>query len=185
MTDYHTIIDRYYPAGSPLRDIYMRHCEAVAAKALDIALKCGLGLNPDDIEAAAMLHDIGIFATNAPSICCNGTEPYITHGIIGAGLLRREGCPEEIAAVAERHTGAGLTAQEIAGQNLPLPHTDLCPRTTLERLICYADKFFSKSGDMKEKDIERVRKSLERFGSSTMQRFEDMHREFTHCGTRP
>lgn len=185
MTDYHKIIDRYYPAGSPLRDIYMRHCEAVAAKALDIASKCGLGLNPDDIEAAAMLHDIGIFATNAPSICCNGTEPYITHGIIGAELLRREGCPEEIAAVAERHTGAGLTAQEIAAQNLPLPHTDLCPRTTLERLICYADKFFSKSGDMKEKDIERVRKSLERFGSSTMQRFEDMHREFTHCGTRP
>ncbi|MDE5688203.1 MAG: HDIG domain-containing protein [Paramuribaculum sp.] len=183
--DYRSIIDRYYPAGSAPRDIYMRHCEAVAAKALDIAAKCKLDLNPDDIRAAAMLHDIGIFATNATSICCNGTEPYIRHGIIGSELLRREGCPEEIAAVAERHTGAGLTAEEIASQNLPLPHADLCPRTTLEQLICYADKFFSKSGDMKEKDIAQVRKSLERFGSATMQRFEDMHREFTHCGTRP
>ncbi len=112
MTDYNSIIDRYYPAGTPLRDIYIRHCREVAQKALEIADSAGLPIDRDTIEAAAMLHDIGIFATNAPSIHCTGSEPYIRHGIIGAGLLRKEGAGEEIAAVAERHTGSGITAKD-------------------------------------------------------------------------
>ncbi len=44
MTDYNSIIDRYYPAGTPLRDIYIRHCRAVAQKALEIADRAGLPL---------------------------------------------------------------------------------------------------------------------------------------------
>jgi uncharacterized protein len=185
MTGFNTIIDKYYPAGSPLRDIYMRHCRAVASKALDIAHRCRLDIDPADIEAAAMLHDIGIFATHAPAIHCNGSEPYIRHGIIGADLLRREGADEKTAAVAERHTGAGITADEVATQNLPLPVADYCPRTQLERLICYADKFFSKSGDMTEKSLERARSSIARFGADSLARFDAMHAEFTDPNTQP
>ena len=182
--DWQQIIDRHYPAGTPLRDIYLRHCTAVAAKAMAIATALNLPLDPEKVRAAAMLHDIGIFATHAPGIECHGTEPYIAHGIIGAQLLRSLGVDEEIAAVAERHTGAGLTAAEIAAQGLPLPHRDLCPRTLLERLVCYADKFFSKSGSMTEKTPEAARASLARFGADTLARFDALAAEFSTESTR-
>lgn len=176
--DYQRIIDKYYPAGSVLRDIYLKHCRSVADMALEISHRCGLALADDEVMAAAMLHDIGIYATDAPGIGCHGREPYIRHGVIGGALLRGEGAGETMARVAERHTGAGITAAEVAEQGLPLPAADYVPETLLERLICYADKFYSKSGDMKRKPLERVRRSLERFGADTLSRFDAMSAEF-------
>lgn len=172
------IIDKYYPHGSIIRDIFMRHSSQVAAKALAVAQNCHLDLDAVEIETAAMLHDIGICFTHAPSIGCNGTEPYICHGILGAQLLRQEHIPEIYARVAERHTGAGLTIDDIIDQQLPLPHVDLLPETLLERLICYADKFYSKSGDMNEKDIKSVRRSMQRHGQATYQRWLALEQEF-------
>lgn len=177
--DYQAIIDKYYPAGTMCRGIFLQHSRQVAAKAIDIANQCRLDLSHEEIEAAAMLHDIGIFMTNAPDIGCFGTEPYIRHGIIGAELLREENAPEIYARVAERHTGAGITADDITRQQLPLPLQDYCPETMLEKLICYADKFYSKSGEMKEKSIEHIRKSLSRFSTENLTRFEEMHRLFS------
>ncbi len=177
--DYQSVIDRYYPAGSPLRDIYMRHCRQVADLALDIADRLGLDVDRDDVEAAAMLHDIGIVLTDAPGIHCHGAEPYIMHGIAGAALLRREGVPDRIASVAERHTGAGITAADIRQLSLPIPAGDYMPRNLLERLVCYADKFYSKSGDMQRKTLERVRRSMSGLGMRTLARFEALHAEFT------
>jgi uncharacterized protein len=54
----------------------------------------------------------------------------------------------------------------------------LVPETQLERLICYADKFYSKSGDMQQKSLERVRLSMSKFSPETLARFEALHREF-------
>lgn len=178
MIRYQKIIDKYYPAGTPLRDIYMQHCRAVADEALSIARRKNLPLDPGRIEAAAMLHDIGIYATDAPGIECHGSHPYISHGIIGRDLLLAEGVDDEIAEVAARHTGSGLTAGEIAAQGLPLPPGDYCPRTLLERLVCYADKFYSKSGDMKRKPIEKVRRQMSSFGADSLARFDRLHAEF-------
>lgn len=175
---YQDIIDKYYPAGSPLRDIYMRHCRSVADLALEIARHKKLSLPSDEIEEAAMLHDIGIFLTDADGIECHGTSPYILHGLLGGELLRREGMPERDARVAERHTGAGITEDDIKSQHLPLPPGNYMPQTTLERLVCYADKFYSKSGDMKRKPMERVIKSMERISHSTLRRFEALRDEF-------
>lgn len=177
-TDYSRIIDRYYPASSDARNIYIKHCTQVSDLALDIAHRLALPLDDDTIRAAAMLHDIGICRTDAPGIHCHGTEPYIRHGILGAAILRAEGCPEEIARVAERHTGAGITADDIRELSLPLPEGDYMPQTLLERLICYADKFYSKSGDMQRKSLDRVRASMARHSASTVKRFEALHREF-------
>ncbi|MDE7473446.1 MAG: HD domain-containing protein [Muribaculaceae bacterium] len=177
--DYQKIIDRYYPAGSALRDIYMHHCRQVADLALDIARERHLDVDLDQVEAAAMLHDIGIFLTDAPGIHCHGTEPYIKHGLLGSQLLQRDGVDEAIAAVARRHTGAGITNDEIRELSLPLPPGDYMPETLLERLVCYADKFYSKSGDMQRKSLERVRHSMSRHGGDTAARFEQLHREFT------
>lgn len=172
------IIDKYYPEGSRLRDIFMRHSRQVADLALDINSRLHLSLDPDTVESAAMLHDIGIFRTDAPGIDCHGSEPYICHGIIGAAMLRNEGMPEEIARIAERHTGAGITADDIRTMRLPLPERDFLPESKLERLICYADKFYSKTNLESAKTLDRVRASMLKHSPSTLQRFERLHDEF-------
>ncbi len=179
MIPYQKIIDKYYESGSPLREILILHSRQVADKALAIAKAKQLKLNPEDIEGAAMLHDIGIFLTDAPGIYCYGKEPYLKHGVLGAELLRREGMPEFLARVAERHTGTGLTREEIISHNLPIPPADYLPETQLERLICFADKFYSKSGDMQEKSLERVRASMQKWGLGNVARFEALLREFS------
>ena len=175
---YQEIIDKYYPVGTKCRGIFLQHCRQVADKALDIAQRRNLDISLDDVETAAMLHDIGIFLTNAPDIDCLGSEHYIRHGILGAELLRKEGVDEAIARVAERHTGAGLTIADIERQQLPLPLKDYLPESTLEKLICYADKFFSKSGAMQEKSLDKVRASMTRHSADNLARFDELHKLF-------
>lgn len=176
---YQEIIDRYYPAGTRRRDIYIRHCRQVADKAIEIARRKALPLDENDIVEGAMLHDIGIFLTDAPGIDCHGTLPYMCHGTAGADLLRREGFDEKFARIAERHTGAGITADDVKASGLPLPPVDYLPETLLERLICYADKFYSKSGTMEEKPLERVIASMSKFSPSTLNRFHALHNQFS------
>ncbi|MBD5185428.1 MAG: HDIG domain-containing protein [Bacteroidales bacterium] len=176
--DFQAIIDKYYPAGTLRRDIFMKHSRQVALLALDIMRRKNLPLDPAMVEAAAMLHDIGVFMTHAPAIGCEGSHRYITHGVLGADLLRREGMPEEIARVAERHTGAGITAEDVEMLNLPIPVADYVPRTLLEKLVCYADKFYSKSGTMERKDFRTARASVARHGGNGLARFDEMARMF-------
>ena len=143
--DYQAIINQYYLEENKLKHILLVHSRSVANKALAIVDQHSeLHINRQFVEEAAMLHDIGIFKCNAPGIQCFGNAPYIQHGRIGAELLRNEGYPQH-ARVCERHTGAGLTKKEIIEQELPLPQQDFLPETTEEKLICYADKFFSKT----------------------------------------
>ena len=170
--DYQAIIDKYYPEENELRRILMIHSRSVADKALAIAeAHPELPIDKQFVEEAAMLHDIGIFRTNAPSIYCFGTEPYICHGTIGAQLMREEGFPQH-ALVCERHTGSGLSLLEIERQNLPVPHHDMLPLSLEEKLICYADKFFSKTHLEREKTVEQARNSLLKFGEEGIARFD-------------
>ena len=178
MMNYQEIIDKYYPVGTKCRGIFIQHSRQVADKALEIARRCNLNIPLETVETAAMLHDIGIFLTNATDIDCHGSEHYICHGILGAELLRKEGFDEAIARVAERHTGAGLTVDDIDRQQLPLPRKDYLPETMLEKLICYADKFFSKSGAMQEKPLDKVRASMARHSTESLTRFDELHELF-------
>ena len=175
--DYQAIIDQYYPEDTALRHILMIHSRSVMERALNICDRHReLNIDRSFVVEAAMLHDIGIFRCYAPGILCYGSEPYICHGRIGAELLRQAGFPR-YARVCERHTGAGLTKEEIIQQNLPLPHEDFLPETIEEKLICYADKFFSKTHLDVEKTFEQAVKSLEKFGSDGVERFTAWH----HC----
>uniref|UniRef100_A0AB33IZD7 HD domain-containing protein n=1 Tax=Prevotella sp. GTC17259 TaxID=3236795 RepID=A0AB33IZD7_9BACT len=170
--DYQAIIDKYYPEDNELRHILMVHSRSVADKALAIINRHPeLNIDRNFVEEAAMLHDIGIMKCQAPGIYCTGTEPYICHGRLGAEIMRQEGF-EKHARVCERHTGAGISAMAIKEQNLPLPCRDFLPETMEEQLICYADKFYSKTHLDREKSIEKVRKSLEKFGSDGLARFD-------------
>lgn len=176
--DYQAIINKYYPEDNELRHILLVHSRAVADKALAIADRHPeLSLDRQFIEEATMLHDIGIVRCNAPGIQCFGTEPYICHGRIGAEMLRAEGFPRH-ARVCERHTGAGITRSQIIVQKLPLPQQDFLPETIEEKVICYADKFFSKSHLDKEKTIEQAIASLSKFGEEGVARFREWVKMF-------
>ncbi len=178
MISWKDIIDKYYNENAALRHILITHSQSVAQRALRIAaLHPELNINNDFILEAAMLHDIGIIRTNAQGIECHGTEPYIRHGVEGADMLRAEGLPLH-ARVCERHTGAGLSLDDITRQNLPLPHIDLLPETVEEKLICYADKFYSKTHLDREKTVEQAEKSLEKFGGDTVARFRELRKMF-------
>ena len=178
MRNYQQIIDKYYPEENELKRILMVHSRKVADKALSIAqAHPELKLDREFLEEASMLHDLGIFRTDASGIQCFGTEPYICHGSIGAEILREEGWPLH-ALVCERHTGAGLSLRQIMEQNLPVPHRELMPVSLEEKVICYADKFFSKTRPEEEKTYERALRSLEKFGSEGVARFQEWHRLF-------
>ena len=176
--NYNLLIDKYYPEDNELRHILINHSQSVARKALQIVSSHPeLHLDAQFVEEAAMLHDLGIFRTDAPSIHCMGDEPYICHGRIGAELMRAEGYPRH-ARVCERHTGAGLTKHDIISQKLPLPEEDFLPETIEEKVICYADKFFSKTHLDREKSIEKAEKSLAKFGEDGVMRFREWERMF-------
>lgn len=145
------LIDAYYPEDNERKHILLVHSRLVAEKALRIADgHPELNLDKDFLYEAGMLHDIGIFLTNAPGIFCFGDQPYICHGYLGADLMRREGYPRH-ALVCERHTGAGLSLDDIIAQNLPVPHRDMLPVSMEEQVICFADKFYSKTHLEREK----------------------------------
>lgn len=168
------IIATYYRPGSLAYDILTTHSEMVAAKALQLALRIER-LSPDRafIREAALLHDIGIFLTDAPDIGCYGDQPYIMHGILGRDLLEKEGLPRH-ALVCERHTGTGISREDIIKQKLPLPLRDMRPVSLEEQIICYADKFFSKNPQKLrvEKPVEKIRAKLSRFGEEKVRQFD-------------
>ena len=162
--DYISIINRYYPNDDSLRQLLLKHSRQVADRCLQIARKHKeLPVDIQFLEEAAMLHDIGIFKCDAPSIYCKGTEPYIKHGPIGGDLLRAEGFPRH-ARVAERHTGTGLPGYE--------------PETLEEQIVCYADKFYSKSSPYRVRTVAEAAQSLEKFGAAGVRKFLDWATRF-------
>ncbi len=175
------VIKKYYRPGSTAYSVLVGHSEAVVNKALQTAayMQC---LSPDIkfIEEAAMLHDIGIFMTSATEIDCHGDREYICHGYLGRELLDREGFPRH-ALVCERHVGVGISVADIDHHRLPIPRRDMRPLSLEEKIICYADKFFSKKpGPFHlEKPLEEVRASIGRYGKDKLAVFDEMHRLFS------
>ncbi len=178
--NYFQLIATIIPPGQPCFAHYIPHATLVTAKSLKVAAR--LELSQDSrrfIEEAAMLHDIGIVATDAPGIGCTGTLPYLAHGIEGRKILEQAGLPRH-ALVAERHLGVGITKKEIAENNFPLPQRDMMPTCVEERIICWADLFYSKSGEKlwNEYTPTEVRKRIARYGQRSVESFEAWSREF-------
>lgn len=167
------IIEKYYKKDSDLYKILIRHSKEVMNKALEIAKKHPeLNADLQFIKEAAMLHDIGIFLTNAPSIECNGIAPYVCHGYLGRELLDAQGYHRH-ALVCERHTGVGISLEEIKAENLPLPHRNMQPMSIEEKIICFADCFYSKTNLGVEKSIDKIRKGLEKHGINSVKIFDE------------
>lgn len=171
-----------YLEGEPFK-IVLEHSRHVADYALEIAGRLGLTENDRQfINDAALLHDIGVCRVHAPELGLHGKKPYIMHGVLGRAILEREGYPLH-GLVCERHTGVGLTREDIISQNLPLPHREMCPQSLSEKIICFADLFYSKKpGRLGErKTVAQVRKKLLPFGEDKVMIFDawlsqfDMH----------
>lgn len=173
------IIDFYYPEDNELKNIYIKHAVKVTELALEMAgrhpeLKMDLRF----VEEAAMLHDLGIFLTDAPRIFCYGTEPYLCHGYLGAELLRSRGY-ERHARVCERHTGTGLTKETIADNGWNLPVKDFVPETLEEQLICFTDKFYSKTKYLETpRTLEQVVESMARISPESAAKVQEWARMF-------
>jgi len=147
----------------------------VRDKALLIASKHPeMVIDTDFVSEAAMLHDIGVVLCNAPDIDCHGSHQYIEHGYLGADILRKEGLPEH-ALVCERHTGVGIRLETILEKGLPIPAHDMIPISLEEQLICYADKFYSKTHLEKAHSLKRIRKKLKKYSSDDLAVFDAWH----------
>ena len=164
--DTEELLKETFGAGTRRLDIVRRHGEQVAARALKIAADLDdASIDAEFLYTAAMLHDIGIVKTAAPQLDCHGDQPYIRHGIIGRQMLDDHGLPRH-ALVCERHVGVGITTTEIREHGLPLPLRDMRPVSIEEALICYADKFFSKTNAAREKapSASQVARRLKTYG---------------------
>ncbi|NDV96423.1 HDIG domain-containing protein [Dysgonomonas sp. 521] len=167
------IIKKYYNPDGEAYKILVHHSSDVANKAISFAKnRPDLNLDLRFIEEAAMLHDIGVCKTFAPDIYCEGENAYLCHGYLGCEMMMKEGYPLH-ALVCERHIGTGLTRDYIIRANLPLPHREMTPVSIEEQIICFADKFYSKSHLGKELTIEAVRAQLVKYGREDVVRFDN------------
>lgn len=176
------IIQNYYQIDSKAYRLLVEHSKAVTKKAIEIAKKVSQ-FNPDlkFIEEASMLHDIGIFLTNAPEIECFGEKPYICHGYLGREILEKEGFLKH-ALVCERHVGVGISIKDIEEQELPIPKRDMLPISIEEQIICFTDKFFSKNEEFltKEKSLDKIRNGLLKFGDNNTKIFDEWIKKFRY-----
>jgi uncharacterized protein len=168
------IIRKYYASAPAARDILLSHGEAVAEKALEIGRSLShLELDLRFLEEAAFLHDIGILHTDATMLCCHGWKPYICHGHLGREILEAEGLPRH-ALAAERHVGMGLSEADIRRNGYPLPVREMVPVSLEEKIVCFADKFFSKEGGLdREKPLGEVRDSIGLYGAHKLRVFDE------------
>ncbi|MFP4112261.1 MAG: HD domain-containing protein [Candidatus Woesearchaeota archaeon] len=139
----------------------------------ELALKTCKNLKPEIkidihlIEIGSILHDIGRFD------CPPGKES-IKHGITGSKILLKENLPK-CANIAERHTGIGITKQDIILQKLPLPVKDYVPETNEEKIICYADNRIKGTEVMDENYV--VERFSEEIGPEYGERTKNFHEE--------
>lgn len=174
------IIVRHLSHNPDLYDLYMTHVQLVRDRALEVAKRVAdlypdIALDLTLIEEGSLLHDIGIYRTNTPEIFCFGEADYITHGSTGREILEKEGLPLH-ALIAERHTGSGISLEQIIARKMPIPERDMLPVSMEEKIVCFADCFYSKApGKLtEEKTLDEIRIGLLKFGQKEKDRFDDM-----------
>jgi uncharacterized protein len=106
-------------------DKLIKHVKAVSRYAVEIAKSRG-DADVELVRIGALLHDIGRCRTNG-----------VDHGVAGGKLLRSYAVDERVAQIAERHIGAGITAQEAANLHFPTGH--YMPKTLEEKIVAAVD----------------------------------------------
>lgn len=159
-------------------DLVFTHCKIVCEIAEQCIAKKQLAVDVELVKVGCLLHDIGVYEL----LDREGKErediPYITHGVRGEAILKKEGFPETIWRFGSHHTGVGLTKQAIISGNLPLPAQDYLADTLEEALVMYADKFHSKDVPPCFNSFEWYKKHAAQFGESNAAKFEKMGHDF-------
>jgi uncharacterized protein len=150
---------------SGCRGNVIRHCEAVAQLATEIAEACqenGLDVDVELVQIGALLHDIGRSKTHS-----------VHHAIIGADIAKSLGLPEPIISIIKRHVGGGITAKEA--RKLGWPRDDYTPQTLEEKIVSYSDKLIEGS---RRVPIEKTLRSIsQELPHSAVERVQRLHEE--------
>lgn len=145
----------------------IKHCEAVAELALEIAKTCkekGLEVDLKLVEIGALLHDIGRAKTHS-----------VHHAVIGAEIAKSLSLPEPIISIIKRHVGGGITPKEA--KKLGWPKDIYVPRTLEEKIVAYSDKLIEGAQRV---PIERTMENFSRkLPSSAITRIRRLHEEMT------
>lgn len=145
----------------------IRHCEAVAELALEIAKTCkekGLEVDLNLVEIGALLHDIGRAKTHS-----------VHHAVTGAEIAKAMSLPEPIIAIIKRHVGGGITSKEA--EKLGWPKDIYVPKTLEEKIVAYSDKLIEGARRVPiEKTIESFSKKLPK---AAVMRVLKLHEEMT------
>jgi uncharacterized protein len=143
----------------------IKHCEAVAETAVEIAKACkerGLEVDLELVETGALLHDIGRAKTHS-----------VHHAVIGAEIAKSFGLPESVILIIKRHVGGGISAREA--RKLGWPRDIYIPQTLEEKIVSYADKLIEGS---RRVPIERTIGNLSReLPPSSIARIQRLHQE--------
>lgn len=142
----------------------------VSEKSVEIArkiMKKGYNINLTLCQVGGLLHDIGRSKTNT-----------IFHGVEGAKILEKH---PELAKIAKRHIGGGITSDEA--EVLGLPVEDYSPQTLEEKVVCYADKLVQgeKFTEDADDEIKKLEKKLGKNHASVkrLKRIEDEIKKLT------
>jgi uncharacterized protein len=144
----------------------IRHCEAVARLAVDIAHKLekkGQKVDLHLVEVGALLHDIG-----------RSKSHDIDHGLVGAKIAESEALPDSVVEIIKRHVGGGISAEEA--ELLGWPKDVYSPLTLEEKIVSYADKRIDKLRRVPI-DLEIERLKLEH--KDAAERVRKLHQEIT------
>ncbi|MBS7647471.1 MAG: TIGR00295 family protein [Candidatus Bathyarchaeia archaeon] len=145
----------------------IKHCEAVADLAVEIAKKClekGVNVNLELVEMGALLHDIGRAKTHS-----------VHHAVIGAQIAKTLGLPEPIITIIKRHVGGGITAQEA--KKLGWPRDVYTPQTLEEKIVAYADKLIE--GSKRVPIEETIQKFSRELPPPAIARIKRLHKEMS------
>jgi uncharacterized protein len=151
----------------------IKHCLAVAAKALEIAHRTGAALDFELIGRGALFHDLGKSKTHA-----------IEHGRLGAEMGKSLGLPAAITDIMEKHIRGGLTAAEAT--ELGLPVKDYRLNRIEEKVVIYADRLVDiitdgavKTEEEAEQRFEEILTTQIKYGKNdiTLKRYLGYHRE--------
>ena len=93
------------------------------------------GIDAGLVRAGSLLHDVGVYRLYDAAGRLGHTG-YIRHGVLGHELLAEAGYPEELCRFASRHTGVGITRDDVLRQELPLPPATTSRRRRRRRSSC-------------------------------------------------
>jgi uncharacterized protein len=154
-----------YAHGGWTHQVVVEHSQAVAEIAQQLIEARDLDVDSDLVRVGCLLHDIGAY-TFIESRGKRIKPRYVLHGFTGGGTLRYEGIPDAICRIAERHTGVGITREDLEKQGFAsqiIPDGVFIPETLEEWLVLYADKFHSKV-PLRFNSWEKCLESISRYG---------------------